>query len=232
VVHVITGLQMGGAESALTRVISRSDHARFKHVVVSLTGPGPLVERLPSSAELRIPPAPSAAASLRTVRGVVREVDADVLQTWLYKADLVGGLSRCGRPVVWNLRQSRVDDASDSRSNRLVAHLNARLARRLASKIVAVSDEAAEAHVALGYPRELMTVIGNGFDLEHFRPDPAARSRLRAEWGWTEREFVIAYVGRNHAVKDVPTMLRAAARVARRCPSARFVIAGEGLTSA
>lgn len=231
VLHVITGLQVGGAESMLTRIVGRSDPDRFRHVVLSLTGPGPVLHRLPASVEVHHVASPTPLGLLTAVHRVARDVRPDVVQTWLYKADLLGALAAGGRPVIWNLRQSRVDSASDSRSNRVVARVNARVARRRARRIVAVSTAAAEAHVSLGYPRDLITVIGNGFDLDRFRPDPEARRRLRDEWGWAGNEFVVGYVGRNHPVKDIPSLLRSFALVAERCPSARFVVVGAGLTS-
>ena len=40
VLHVITGLDTGGAETMLAQLVTRGDHDRFHHVVVSLTTVG------------------------------------------------------------------------------------------------------------------------------------------------------------------------------------------------
>ena len=48
VVHLITGLETGGAERMLSRLVARTDRDRFRSLVVSITGPGnmaPAVDR-------------------------------------------------------------------------------------------------------------------------------------------------------------------------------------------
>jgi glycosyltransferase involved in cell wall biosynthesis len=71
-------------------------------------------------------------------------------------------------------------------------------------------------------------VVVNGFDVAAFSPDPALGAAQRDAWAIPAGVPLIGIVGRLHPVKDHPTFLRAAARLAETCPSAWFVCVGDG----
>jgi len=73
-----------------------------------------------------------------------------------------------------------------------------------------------------------MTVIPNGIDTEHFKPDPMARKLIRAEWGVADNEILIGLVARLDPMKDHSTFLRAATMLAQERPDVRFVCVGDG----
>jgi len=77
-----------------------------------------------------------------------------------------------------------------------------------------------------------MVVIPNGIDTALFRPDGAARGRIRAEWGVAGEERLIGVVGRLDPMKDHATFLQAAALVAKRLAVVRFVCLGLGVEAA
>jgi glycosyltransferase involved in cell wall biosynthesis len=112
-----------------------------------------------------------------------------------------------------------------------VARLCARLSHWLPRTIVSCSAVAADIHRALGYRADRFVVIGNGFDLEHFRPDPAQRLAVRAELGLTADAPLVLHVGRFHAQKNHAGLVRAAGIVHRHCPQARFVLVGKDVNS-
>lgn len=96
----------------------------------------------------------------------------------------------------------------------------------LPDKVTAVSRSAAHAHVAARMVQaSKLTVLPNGVDTDHFRPDPEARASVRLDLGLTD-EFLWFAAGRLEPVKDYPTLLRAMARVPQ---SARLTIAGAGV---
>src|SRR5580700_5282386 len=113
VLHLITGLDTGGAEGMLARLVTGSDRARFRHIVVSMTGRGTFGPAIAASGiELRSLDVkrnvPDPGGLLR-LRRVLREFQPDILQTWLYHADLLGLAAwRLGwaRRLIWNGRST------------------------------------------------------------------------------------------------------------------------------
>jgi glycosyltransferase involved in cell wall biosynthesis len=86
-------------------------------------------------------------------------------------------------------------------------------------------------HTALGYRPRRWVVIPNGVDLERFRPDDMARARIRSELGIPSETRLVGSIGRDHPMKDRPTLLHAFALAARRVQGLRLVLAGDGMTS-
>jgi glycosyltransferase involved in cell wall biosynthesis len=233
--HLITSLDTGGAEMMLYKLVARSDREKIRHVVVSLVGVGPIGE---SIAALGIPvhslnmrrgiPDPRAAARLV---GVLRSVAPDVLQTWLYHADLLGllGGALVRVPVVWNIRSSfNIYDLGALVA--IVAKASARLSPFPAA-VVTNSEAAKKLHTQIGYhPREWL-VIPNGFDLQSFVPNMTARRAVRQELGLPDDALLIGLVARFDPLKDHRTFLRAAAMLREQWPEAHFVLVGQGVTA-
>lgn len=234
ILHLITGLSRGGAETMLARLVTHMDPARFASVVVSLTdesGLGPELREagIPVLALGMKRGRPSASAILR-LREIIRRERPQLLLTWLYHADLLGLLIAAlspGLPLVWNLRCSNMDLAEYSWPVRAVRHVLARAARRPAA-IIVNSDAGKRHHAALGYMPRRWELIPNGFDTAQFRPDPGARDAWRTRLEIGAEEFLIGMVARVDPMKDHATFLTAASRIAARCPDARFVLAGRG----
>ena len=116
VAHLITGLGLGGAEQVLVRVATRLVRDRFDNFVVTLLPEGALAPRLRDAGIEVIslgmtPGRPSPSAVWRFVR-LLHERRPDMLQTWLYHADVVGLVAArlSGvKTVVWNVRTSNMD---------------------------------------------------------------------------------------------------------------------------
>ena len=236
VLHVITGLPIGGAQSALGRLLARIPGERFTQSVVSLGELGAMGEAWRRDG-VRVaalgmrPSTPDPLAFLRLVR-LLRRERPELVQTWLYHADLLGGLAARAagvRPVLWNLRQSDLDPVETKWPTRAVVAASARLSRLVPRTIVCCSQASRRVHAALGYDDARMRVILNGVDLERFRPDAEARAGVRRELGVSGETPLIGMAARWHPQKDHATFLRAAALAARRFPDARFALCGEAV---
>jgi len=235
IVHVITGLGTGGAENMLANLVVGTDRSAFESLVVSLLPPGPLASRM-AEAGVRVESlgmrrgVPGPRSLLRLTR-LLRAERPDVVQTWLYHADLLGllaaGLARVG-PVAWNLRCSDMDFATTGRLTRWVVALNARLSGRPAV-VLANSARAVDVHRDLGYRPRRFEVIPNGFDTARFRPDIEARAALRGELGIDPDAPVAGMIARYDPQKDFHTLLAALALVRREHPGLRVVLCGDGV---
>ena len=147
VVHIITGLNTGGAEMMLYKLASSRALSGFRMEVISLGSVGPVGDRIreagiPVSALNMRPQRPNGTKVARLVR-ILRRMRPDVVQTWLYHADLIGGMAAkvAGvRGLVWNIRVGTLDLKSSRRSTLLVARMCARLSSWLPSRVVSCSD--------------------------------------------------------------------------------------------
>ncbi len=232
VLHLITGLDRGGAEIMLAKLVSHPT-LRLEHRVVSLTPPGPVAQEIAAAGV--------AVHSLDMARGAVdprgllrlaallRRHRPQVLQSWLYHADLLGLVAgRLARVphIVWNLRCSDMDMRHYSRLSRALPRILARLSRMPALCIV--NSEAGRAfHEGLGYRPRRWEMIPNGFDLDVFKPDPASRAEARRELGVDDGTRLIGLPARVDPMKDHDTFMTAARLVGRR-DDVRFVLIGDG----
>lgn len=233
VLHVITGLQNGGAEATLYR-LCRHDIDDTHHVV-SLTGPGkygPLLEAAGVSVTcLDMPKGRVKIGALLKLWRLIRALRPDALQTSMYHADLLGGIvGRLAgiRNISWGIRHSTLSPAENARSTIVVARICARLSRYVPRQIVCCADKAAQVHAEIGYDAGRMRVIKNGYDLSIFRPAPATGNHFRESLGIGPGP-VIGFVARFVPEKDHDTLFRALELMKRRGPLPRCLLAGVGM---
>jgi len=235
VVHVISGLGQGGAETVLYRLVTAPGQAN-RNTVVSLTGEGVLGPRLRQAGipvvALGMKPGLPALAGLRALYRCLRGQSPDVVQTWMYHADLIGGVAArlAGiRAVSWGIRNSGANLHKGSRLARVVAWVCARVSGVVPAAIVACAQDAAARHRRWGYASDKLRVIPNGYDFARWRPDAAARARLRAEWGIPDGVPLAGSVARWNPLKDHANLLAALARCVDQAPGLRCVLAGQDM---
>jgi glycosyltransferase involved in cell wall biosynthesis len=233
VLHVITGLDLGGAEVMLERLVRTYREA--SHEVVSLIDLGIVADRIAGAGvrtrALHMRRTPNPTPLLRLAR-MIREYRPDVVQTWMYHADLIGGLAAKvagSTKIVWGIHCSTLDRQAHLTTRCIVAAL-ARLSHRVPNHIVCVSRAARTLHVDLGYEASKFTIIPNGFDLEEYRPDSAARIEARQALGVPDDITLIGLVARVEPQKDHQNFIRAAAELVRRSSDVRFLLCGAGAT--
>lgn len=231
VLHLITSLDRGGAQTMLTRLVSRLDRARFAPMVVSLIDSGAQADALRAEG---IPMAtlgmrrgvPSLAAVAR-LRRLLRAERPALIQSWLYHADLLALIAAGPVPVAWNIRLSSIEGERKRLQLRLMRSILAACSRRPACVMVN-SEAGRRTHEALGYRPHRWEIVANGFDVHRFRPDPLRRRDLRQRLGIEEARPLIGMVARVDGMKDHATFLEAAVEIAARRPDARFVLIGAG----
>ena len=189
VLHVITSLNLGGAETMMCQLLEQTDRTRFTPHLVSLRPEGPLADRVRAAGVplhcLDMTSPASLVSGLSKLTRLMRELQPALVQTWMYHADFLGTLAARRLsprpPVVWNIQQSSMCPRSSKFLSRALCHLLARLSRSWPERIIVCSRTAIDAHAALGYARDKMLHIVNGTDTNRFVPDEAARIALRHE---------------------------------------------------
>lgn len=233
--HVITGLDVGGAEMALSRLVAAMDAAAFPSFVVSLKSGGEMAERLRDRGVEVIDLALSlgtAWASVARLADILRRREVDVVQCWLHHADLIGGIAarRAGvRGVAWGVRSSSLDPADTRLSTRAVMRACAMMSSRVPDVIVANSRAGATLHAQAGYDESKFIVIPNGFDVVAAPDRGEARADLGRELGLSPDERLVGSFGRFDPQKDFRTLCDAIGRLARTRRGVTFVLAGRGV---
>ena len=237
VLHLISGLEIGGAETMVLRLALGLRDRGWEVTVVSLIEPGPVGRDLSDGGvqvlSLKMRRGRPSPVGLGRLLGLLRALSPDVLQTWLYHADLLGLLAgkAAGVPaIVWNVRASNMDMSRYKKLSRWTLAACAKLSRL--PDVVVVNSEAGRLHHAgLGYRPRRWEVIPNGFDLESFRPDHEARAALRKDLGVSPEDVLVGLVARFDPMKDHENFLRACGLAAQQDREARFLMVGEGVTS-
>jgi glycosyltransferase involved in cell wall biosynthesis len=237
VTHVITGLDTGGAETMLYRLLLHTDRAAYESEVISMTDIGAVGEKIRA---LGVPiralgmrrGVPNPLGVLRLARWL-SQYSPDVLQSWMYQADLVSGLAARlagGMPVAWGIHNAYLEPRSVKRIKLWTVRACIWSSGWLPSRIVCCSEASREVHARLGYPQKKMIVVPNGADLAAFRPDPEARRSVCEELGLRVETPLIGLVARFDLPKDHRTFVQAAGLLHTRVPEAHFILCGDSIT--
>ncbi|MFJ4579593.1 glycosyltransferase [Streptomyces echinatus] len=227
VLHIITGLGVGGAEQQL-RLLLR--HLPVECEVVTLTNPGPVADGLAADG-VRVTHLGMAGnrdlAALPRLARIVRRGRYDLVHTHLYRACLYGRIAArlAGVRAVVATEHSLGDTQMEGRP--LTAGVRALylLGERLGRSTVAVSPTVAGRLARWGVPEPRIAVVPNGIDLTRFAFDPAARHRTRSELGLPEDAFVVGGIGRLAPGKRFDVLVRAFAELPADC---RLLLVGGG----
>ena len=228
ILHVITGLGMGGAETSLLRLINGTPSESYQHQVITLTLGGTMLPAF-SSARIKVTQFDfrrRPAYSFLQLMRMMHLAHTDIVQTWMYHADLVGGLAARllgNRKIIWGIRTSGV--SSGSRATAGVQRLCAWMSRLVPHTIVCVAEASRKSHIDKGYDAARMVVVRNGFNLKkvvHIGPSVA----LRKKCGFDDSHLVIGNLARFDPDKDLENFVRAAGLLAPLYTQVRFLIIG------
>jgi len=240
ILHIITELNVGGAEIMLFNLLSGTDRSQCDPHVISLIDIGPVGKKIENlGVEVRClgmkPGMPDPIKLLKLAR-IIREMKPDVIQTWLWHADLIGAiaakLSRLSVPVVWGIHVTEADPDDLKMTSSLTMKACSRLSRSKwgPEKIICCSGIALKAHENKGYSPANMLVINNGVDTEIYKPDSENRVSARHELGVPENVALIGMVARFHPMKDHNNFIKAAGLLSKQKDDVYFLLCGLGIT--
>lgn len=235
VVHIISGLEVGGAEMALLRLAkSFAADSQTQHVVVALSAKGGMRARFTEAAiplhviDFKRQPIRNFIALI----GLLRDLQPNIVQTWLYHADLIGGFASlfARRPkLIWGIRTTDVT-AGNSLGIRLIRRVCSLLSYGLPHHIVCVAHAALRVHQRVGYSAKRLLVIPNGFDANLYKDAQNLGLQLRRELSIADHLMVVGSLGRFSPVKDHRNFIDAALQLAPAYPHLRFLLVGRGVS--
>lgn len=235
VLHVISGLKVGGAEMALYRLIMNSRGGKFTHSVIALHPEGAMLQKFIDVGIEIVVLNFKRSPMLNFFRliSLIRRNRPDIVQTWMYHADFLGGLAAClarNRNVIWGIRTTEVG-VDGLGVTAIVRWACALLSWWVPVSIVCAAEASRRKHIAVGYDAARMVVIPNGFDLDSLVVTAEQRTALRESCGFSVDDVVIGSLGRFNTDKDHENFIRAAGQLAKQNERVRFLLAGRDLTA-
>ncbi|HEY6422117.1 MAG TPA: glycosyltransferase [Pseudonocardiaceae bacterium] len=228
VLHVITGLGVGGAELQLRSVLQ---HTRHRPEVVTLYNPGAVAGMISGDGvrvrDLGMTRNTELTALLRLAT-LIRSGGYDVVHAHLYRSQIYGRLAArlAGTPVVVSTEHSIGETHLERR--RMTPGVRALyLGTGLCSDVtIAVSDTVAQRLTRWGVPARKIESIPNGLDFSRVAFDATARDRIRREFDLPSDAYVIGVLGRLDPNKRFDLVISAAAALLG--PQRRLLIVGDG----
>lgn len=226
VLHVITGLGVGGAEHQL-RLLLR--HLPHECEVVTLTNPGPVADAIRADGtpvrHLGMRGNRDLAALPRLAK-LMRAGRFDVVHTHLYRACVYGRIAarlagiRAVVATEHSLGEGQIEGRPTGRGVRALYLATERLGRTT----VAVSGTVSGRLRDWGVPAARIRVVPGGIDAAEVGFDPVLRRATRARLGIPDGVRVVGGLGRLAPTKRFDLLIRAVATV----PGATLLLVGDG----
>jgi glycosyltransferase involved in cell wall biosynthesis len=217
ILQCIESLQSGGAERQLC-YLAEGLVRHGLEVDVAYFGRGPYEQPLRAAGvALHRLDGASAAMQLVALHRSMRMRCPDVVQTWLGRMNVLGGVASrsLGRPWIYCERSVRLHDRG------LPGALRQWLGAR-SSLLVANSEAGARRWRPLGRP---VQVVPNGLPVDEIAATPAA---MRATLGVDAQAELIVYAGRFVLAKNIARLAEALVRLLAARPRAVALCCGEG----
>ncbi|MFF7753642.1 glycosyltransferase [Streptomyces sp. NPDC007971] len=227
VLHIITGLGVGGAEQQL-RLLLR--HLPAECDVITLTNAGPVADGLAADGVRVTDLGMGGNRDLGALFRLARHIRAgryDVVHTHLYRACVYGRIAArlAGVRTVVATEHSLCGTRLEGRALNAGIRALYLATERLGRATVAVSPTVAALLGRWGVPDERIHIVPNGIDAHRFRFDEVRRKEARAFYGLPEDAYVVGGVGRLVTAKRFDVAVRA---VARLPGDVRLLVAGAG----
>lgn len=233
VVHLISGLGMGGAENVLLQVARGLAERGFKQTIVSMSEGGVLREKfLDANIEVKTLPVQKISDLLKLSKDLNRIFQphdgSKILQSWMYHADFANAIySFLNRDVttLWNIRHSSAQTAKSK--TQFLQRINGVLSWFAPDKIICCADSAKEHHIRLGYAPEKIRVIYNGVDTHRFKAVSNEVSRnQRRQLGLPEEATIVGFLGRFNPQKNHLGLLKSIAPLLHEEKNMLLALAG------
>jgi glycosyltransferase involved in cell wall biosynthesis len=235
ILHIITSLELGGAENALYKLCI-SDR-KNTHVVVSFTNGGYysdlLVENNIELYSLGLNRVDNVFVASYKLYKILSNTKPNIIQTWLYHADVYGGCMSWlfgYKNIVWNIRNTNVSSKALKSTTRLLLKIQAILSFIIPQRIIACSTKSIATHKEIGFCTSKFGVIYNGYDPKTLIFSSDERNRLRSKIGINNSEFVVGMVARFDVQKDHINLLRSLFIIKKRKIHIKCLLIGENVT--
>lgn len=213
VLHVITGLDAGGAELQLAMLLRRTRH---ESDVVSLYNPGPIAEQIRAGGTKVTDLGMRSNTQLTALHHLYRYIKKgryDVVHAHLYRAQIYARpAARLAKtPVVLTTEHSIGETHIERRKMTEGVRRLYLASEAFSDGTIAVSDIVVDRLVKWGVPAKKITMIPNGVNLDELTFDPSARQRVREQFSIDQDAYVVGALGRLDPNKRIDLLMEAVA---------------------
>lgn len=239
VCHIITRLELGGAQQNTLFTVAQLDRNRFRPILI--TGePGPLDDEaraLPGVEFHQVLSLVRAIRPLSDLRALLalaillRRLRPDIVHTHSSKAGILGRAAArlAGVPVIIHTIHGFGFTRYQSFPVRRMLMALECVASKLSTRIFAVSEANRQLGIELGFfPSDRCVVIRSGVDLEAIRAIRVDTTAKKRELGLEPGRPVVGMVAPMKPQKAPLDFVRVAAKVAAKKPDTQFLFVGDG----
>lgn len=208
-----------------------------EHIVVNLMSGGYFADKIRSGGvtlyELGMTRQRPSPFALFKLIHIIRKHKPDILQTWLYHADLFGTLAwllslrKNKTRLIWSLRCSDIELENYRRST-LWTLKALTLLSHLPAIILSNSEAGYLVHKKIGYKPPRWKVIPNGFDMDVMKPDKTDRAATRKSLKLDDDHIAVCLCARVDPTKDHVNFIAASKIAAEKNPNLIFILVGLG----
>jgi len=229
IIHLITDLSTGGAQTALLRLLTASDRNQYNHTVVCFYNGNSIIAKEIKKLNIQVVDLGMTHKGRIDVffrfNRLLQNEQPIVLHTWLFHANLTGRL--IGRlnnvPIIITSRRNiNIGGKWRELLNRLTSGLD--------DKVIAVCEAVRQAEIVSSkIPAEKVVTIYNGINPLPFTPASIDTSRkIRNGLGIRDDELVLGAIGRLEPQKGFFDLISSLAHIKAKFNSVRLLIVGEG----
>lgn len=233
--HVIVDLEKGGAEKALYNLVIND--CKNCHVVIVLMQLGfygnLLNERGIKCFALDLNRGAINFSSIFKLYKLIKNISPDVVQTWMYHADFLGGIIAkiVGvKKIFWYIHHSNLSLTNNKFSTFLLMRILSLVSWFVPNRIISVSNKSIDVHRKIGY-KNIFNFIPLSFDENLFFYSDSIRACSRKKFNFDDDLYVVGHIGRWDAQKDYNNFFKAIHLVQTEIPTKKilFVFVGIGL---
>jgi glycosyltransferase involved in cell wall biosynthesis len=236
VLHIISGLDTGGAEMMLYKLIVQSSRQGIDSKIISIKKLGPMAKKI-EEVGIEVDTLNIGKSFWHTLISLplliwkTKKFQPHVIQGWMYHGNLFATISSLcvSSPVIlcWNIRQTLYDIKREKIFTRWTIWI-CKILSKVPNHILYNSSLSAQQHEGYGYSENRRTIIFNGFETEEFKPNIQLKSEVKKELNIKTR-YVVGHIARFHPKKDHKTFISAAKKVVDEIEDVTFVLIGRNV---
>lgn len=231
ILHIVAGMNMGGAETLLMNILRRIDRANFRFVFLcygyepfdyenEIVDLGGKIVRIPSLSTL------GPVGYVRAIRSVIRQESPDIVHCHTYYNSMFGLIAARQEKVAVRITHSHntLSENNPPRHKKAYFKLAHRVIRQLSTHRIACGRDAG---LAL-FGSQPFETLDNGIILDKFYFDTDVRGQLRAELGIDDDVIVLGHVGRFEEQKNHDFLIDIFHAYKDRQPASQLILVGDG----